>query len=89
MADQVGLAMVDQVGLTMKITKNHTVTKEVQSGSGYWAVNSSILVLPKLNQAHELTVAWPSGSEVSYNIPEGIREVLLQESGEATVLKAR
>ena len=75
--------------VTMKITKNHTVTKEVQSGSGYWAVNSSVLVLPKLKQAHELTVAWPSGSEVSYNIPEGIREVLLQESGETTVLKAR
>ena len=75
--------------VTMKITKNHTVTKEVQSGSGYWAANSSVLILPKLNQAHELIVAWPSGSEVSYNIPEGIREVLLQESGVATVLKAR
>ena len=75
--------------VTLQITENHTLTKEVQSGSGYWAVNSSVLILPKLGRAHELTLAWPSGREVNYKIPGDIRELQLQESGEATFLKAR
>ena len=75
--------------VTLQITENHTLTKEVQSGSGYWAVNSSVLILPKLGRAHELTVAWPSGRAVNYKIPGDIRELQLQESGEATFLKAR
>ena len=75
--------------VTLQITENHTLTKEVQSGSGYWAVNSAVLILPRLPRAHGLAVAWPSGSVVNYKIPEGTRELLLQENGEATFLKAQ
>ena len=74
---------------SLQTTGNHTVTKEVQSGSGYLAVNSSVLILPNLGWAHGLSVTWPSGRTVNYEIPGDVRELLLQESGKATFLKAR
>ena len=75
--------------VTLQTTGSHTVTKEVQSGSGYLAVNSSVLILPNLGRAHGLSVTWPSGRTVNYEIPGDVRELLLQESGKATFLKAR
>ena len=69
--------------VSMRIPGGPTITKEVQSGAGYWGVNSSVLVLPSQHHPCELLITWPSGGRSSHKIPEGTREAVLHEDGKA------
>ena len=69
--------------VSMRIPGGPAITKEVQSGAGYWGVNSSVLVLPSQHHPCELLITWPSGGRSSHKIPEGTREAVLHEDGKA------
>ena len=71
--------------VTLRIPGGPAITREVQSGSGYWGVNSPVLVLPGPDGQRELAVAWPSGGRRTYKIPAGTRQAVLHENGKATL----
>ncbi|MBC8245529.1 MAG: VCBS repeat-containing protein [Verrucomicrobia bacterium] len=75
--------------VTLRIPGDPAVTREVQSGSGYWGVNSPLLVLPGPDKQREVTVAWPSGGTTTYKIPPGTRRAVLHEDGKATISRER
>ncbi|MDP6752923.1 MAG: FG-GAP-like repeat-containing protein [Verrucomicrobiota bacterium] len=65
--------------LTLRFPGGPEVTREIQSGSGYWGVNSPVIVLPGLAAQAEITVAWPSGVRTSHNIAAGTRQAVLSQ----------
>jgi hypothetical protein len=65
--------------LTVRFPGGPEVTREIQSGSGYWGVNSPVIVLPGLAAQAEITVAWPSGGKTSHNIAAGTRQAVLSQ----------
>ena len=75
--------------VTMRIPGGPLITKEVQSGSGYWGGNSSVLVLPRQHPLCDLLITWPSGGRSSHKIPEGTREAVLHEDGKTTLSQER
>ena len=56
--------------------------REIQAGSGYWSMDSTIPVFPRPDGETTLEVRWPGGETVSYPVPAGSLEVVVsQESG--------
>ena len=68
----------DAIGaaVTLNIIGRPAITREVQSGSGYWGANSPVIVLPELNMQGEITVNWPSGGRTIHKIAAGTRQAV-------------
>ena len=61
--------------------------KEIQSGSGYWANNSSTLIFPNSNRDIILKVTWPNSKNVEYIIPADSKSLELHINGKVINLK--
>ena len=61
--------------------------KEIQSGSGYWSNNSSIVIFPKGDRDNILRVTWPNSKNVEYKIPVGSKSLELYVNGDIVNLK--
>ena len=61
--------------------------KEIQSGSGYWANNSSTLVFPNSDRDIILKVTWPNSKNVEYIIPADSKSLELHINGKVINLK--
>ena len=57
------------------------LTREIQSGSGYWAHNSTRLVFSQEKPISDIHVTWPSGKRMSYSVPPNARSVQLNRDG--------
>jgi hypothetical protein len=59
--------------------------REVQAGSGYWSQNSPVQVLAAKpgESAENVWVRWPGGKETISPVPEGAREIEINQQGEA------
>jgi hypothetical protein len=49
--------------------------REVQSGSGYWSLNSPVQVMQRESNATQLIVRWPGGQSTTTEIPSDVREI--------------
>ncbi|MEE2947355.1 MAG: FG-GAP-like repeat-containing protein [Verrucomicrobiota bacterium] len=69
------------IGATVKlrILDGPAITREVQSGSGYWGVNSPVIVMPRLGAQGKITVTWPNGGKTAHIIAAGTRQAVLSE----------
>ena len=63
------------------IVSASNLTREIQSGSGYWAHNSTRLVFSQENPIGDIHVTWPSGKRMSYSVPPNARSVQLNRDG--------
>jgi hypothetical protein len=61
--------------------------REVQAGSGYWSVNSPVLVLATPDPPTQVWVRWPGGQVGEWPLPAGTREVRLRPDGPPEVLR--
>lgn len=52
---------------------------EVRAGDGYWSQNSPLQIVPASTK--EIQIRWPGGKKTSHEIPSGVKEVVLDESG--------
>ena len=66
---------------------NPVFTKEVQSGSGYWAGNSSTVVFPKIDKDNIVEVTWPNYKKIKYVISAKSKSVELDIGGGVINLK--
>jgi hypothetical protein len=60
--------------------------RELHAGSGYWSQDSAVQVMTVLEPNAQLRIRWPGGKETTGSIPEGAREVRLDQSGKMEVL---
>jgi len=58
-----------------------TLTREIQSGSGYWAHNSTCLVFSQKKPIGNIQVTWPSGKQTRYSVPPNAIAVQLNRDG--------
>ncbi|MDP6794210.1 MAG: FG-GAP-like repeat-containing protein [Verrucomicrobiota bacterium] len=65
--------------VALRINGDLAITREVQSGSGYWGANSPVIVLPALEAQGEITVTWPNGGRTTRKIAAGTRQVALSQ----------
>lgn len=73
------------VGATLRLAaKSGLILREVQSGSGYWSVNSPVQVL---HGDGELTVRFPDGKTVKTEVTADLKEIRIAASGEVQPVK--
>ena len=73
------------IGTSLRFASQQgTVLREVQSGSGYWSVNSPVHVL---HGAGELTLRLPDGRTLKTPVSPGLKEIEVTASGEIRALK--
>ena len=70
------------IGAAMRVIKNGKPLpmREIHAGSGYFSQDSFVQVFPF--PASELWVRWPGGKITLTQIPEGIREMVVDASGQ-------
>jgi len=70
------------IGAAMRVIKNGKPLpmREIHAGSGYFSQDSLVQVFPF--PASELWVRWPGGKITLTQIPEGIREMVVDASGQ-------
>jgi hypothetical protein len=61
--------------------------REVQAGSGYWSVNSPVLVLATPETPTQVWVRWPGGPPREWPVPAGAREIRLRADRAPEVLR--
>ncbi|MDP6891795.1 MAG: FG-GAP-like repeat-containing protein [Verrucomicrobiota bacterium] len=66
---------------------NPKFIKEIQSGSGYWASNSTTVVFPKIDRDNIVEVTWPDSKKVKYVISAKSKSVELHMDGDVVNLK--
>lgn len=55
--------------------------REVRGGGGYWSQDSTVQVLGMREAPISLWVRWPGGKTLTYPLPPGAREVLVDPAG--------
>ena len=71
--------------LRLKFGDRLGAMREIQAGSGYWSVNSSVQVLATPEPPRELWVRWPGGKVTTGAVAQGTREVTVDPSGKVEV----
>ena len=66
---------------------NPNYIKEIQSGSGYWGINSSTVIFPKIKTNNMVSVTWPNSIKNEYIIPSEAKSVELHQTGKVVILK--
>ena len=62
-------------------------SREIQSGSGYWAHNSTTVIVPHPKGASKVQVTWPTGDRRAYTIPKNAKSVRLGIDGVVEVTR--
>lgn len=58
--------------------------REIHAGAGYWSQDSAVQVLTAPFVAKQIIVRWPGGKSTTTDLPEGAREVSIDEAGRVT-----
>ena len=62
-------------------------SREIQTGSGYWAHNSTTVIVPHPKGASKVQVTWPTGDRRAYTIPKNAKSVRLGIDGVVEVTR--
>jgi hypothetical protein len=73
--------------LRLKFGERLGPAREIQAGSGYWSNNSAVQVLATPEAPTQVWVRWPGGRTTTSGLPPGAREVLVDPTGTAKLLK--
>ena len=68
-------------------SRQRGLIREVRCGSGYWAQDSAVALLPSAEPVRELWVRWPRGKQATVAVPDGAKEIRLTGFGEVTVMR--
>lgn len=71
------------VGAALRLASGERLgpAREIHAGAGYWSQDSAVPVLTAPFAAKQVVVRWPGGKSTTTDLPEGAREVTVNEAG--------
>ncbi len=74
------------VGAVLRLASGEKLgpAREIHAGAGYWSQDSAVPVLTAPFVAKQVIVRWPGGKTTTTELPEGAREVAINETGRVT-----
>jgi hypothetical protein len=73
--------------LRLKFKEQFGPVREIHGGSGYWSQDSPVLVLATPSEPTQIWVRWPGGDTVTADLPEGVREFIVNRAGTVTKIR--
>ena len=79
----------DGVGAALRLNCGGKIgpVREIRAGSGYWSKDSAGQIMAVSGSPIRLHVRWPGGLEVTVDVPDDAREVILDADGKLTVIR--
>jgi len=59
--------------------------REIHAGSGYWSQDSAVQVLGTPQPPTQIWVRWPGGKSTTSALPQGVKEISVDEGGQVKV----